>query len=159
MGLFFHSFVCGAQIVNDYFTLVSATMENQVSGANVENGSRTIYNITLEAKEGYSIQHVSGKVNGAVLQGKIIYKNAIRDSASIGIGETYLLRFQKPNAPGNSAGIKNEPATIHKKCHRAKKNNIDNAVIFLTFFIENSRYSFPVTCSQKVIPGERQLPQ
>lgn len=159
LALFFHSIITSAQIATDYFILLSATMENQVSGANAENSSRTIYNVTLEAKAGYYIKTISGRVNGAKLMGEIIYKNAISDSASIGKGETFILRFQKANAAGNIPGIKNVAVINRKKCHRGGKNSIDNAVIFLSFFIENNRYSFPVTCSQKVIEGERQLPQ
>ncbi len=159
LALFFNAVITSAQTATDYFTLVSATMENQVSGANVENSSRTIYNATFEAKAGYNIKTISGRVNGTELMGKIIYKNAIRDSASIGKGETFILRFQKANAAGNIPREKNVAVKNRKKCHSSRKNNTDNAVIFLSFFIENNRYSFPVTCSQKVTEGERQLPQ
>ncbi len=61
-------------IDNNYITLVSATMEHHVSGANSENNSRTIYNVTFHAGNGFVIKKIKGKFNGASLPGKVICK-------------------------------------------------------------------------------------
>lgn len=146
-------------IDNDYLTLVSATMENQISGANSENSYRMIYNINLEAKSAFTIKKISGKINGINLKGTIIYNNTISDSVIIQSEKKFTMRFEKYNMEPEPENKSNSKISGNKKCHRAKKNNTDNALVILSFFIENKQYNFRVKCSEKIISRETQLPQ
>lgn len=146
-------------ISNDYLRIVSATMENQISGANSENNSRIIYNINLQSIRLFSLKHIRGKINRENLRGRIIYNNVISDSMIIENGNSFIIRFEKYS---NEAKVKtdNDSQTPPpKKCRRNVKNNSDNALIFLSFYIENIQYHFRVKCSKKIISQERQLPQ
>ena len=144
---------------NDYFKIESATMENQISGANSESNSRIIYDINLQSMRRFNLKDIRGKINGKNLQGKIIYNNAISDSMIIENGNNFIIRFAKYN---NEAKVENNDDSQippRKKCYGNKKNNGDNALIFLSFYIENMQYNFRIKCSKKIISKERQLPQ
>ncbi len=146
-------------IDNSYLTLVSATMENQITGANSENSSRMIYNINLEAKSAFGIKKISGKINEVNLKGNIIYNNTISDSVITQSGKFFTIRFEKYEMEPGSKKCSGSKISGNQKCYRNKKNNTDNTLIFLTYFIENKQFKFRVKCSNKIISHERQLPQ
>lgn len=158
--LFINSILSFSQTNNDidnnYLTLVNATMENQITGANSENSSRMIYNINLEAKSAFNLKKITGKINEKNLKGKIIYNNTISDSAMIRDGNTFTIRFEKYNTEPVPENSSNSKVCANKKYYRNKNNN---ALIFLTYFIENKQFQSRVKCNKKIISQERQLPQ
>ncbi len=146
-------------IDNNYLTLVSATMENQMTGANSENSNRMIYNINLEAKAAFSIEKISGKINKKNLKGKIIYDNIISDSILVKDGNIFTIRFEKYNMEAETEKYSNPKTCGNEKEHGDEKFNAGNELVFLSVLIENKLYHFKVKCSEKTISGERQLPQ
>lgn len=146
-------------IDSNYLTLVSATMENQITGANSENSNRMIYNINLEAKSAFRIEKISGKINKKNLKGKIIYDNIISDSILIKGGNIFTIRFEKYNMEAETEKYSNPKTCGNKKGHGDEKYNDGNELVFLSIFIENKLYKFEVKCSEKTISLERQLPQ
>ncbi len=134
-------------------------MEHHVSGANSENNSRTIYNVTFHAGNGFVIKKIKGKFNGASLPGKVIYSNTVSDSIMIKDGDSFTVRFEKYNiqpAPENNDRLN---MRMSKKWHRGRKNNTDSSLIFLSFSIEDKPYYNTVRCNKKIISADRKLPQ
>lgn len=56
---------------NDYFKIESATMENQISGANSESNSRIIYDIDLQSVRRFNLKDIRGKLMGKIYKEKL----------------------------------------------------------------------------------------
>ena len=139
--------------------LTSAVMENPITGANSENNNRAIYDITFVAKSTFSLKKITGEVNEKTLSGKIIYNNTISDSAIINNGSSFTLRFENYSRKLRLENKNTSRISNNTKCIRAKKISNDNALIFLSFYLENKHYTFKVRCSEKINSRDRQLPQ
>lgn len=145
--------------IGNLITLVNATMENQVSGANSENSSRTIYNITFHSESGFVIKKIKGKINGTSLEGKVIYSNTVSDSIMIRNGDSFTVRFEKHNIQSEPENTDSFNMPVNKKCHAQRKNNTDSSLIFLSFSLQDKPYHNKVRCSKKIISHDRRPPQ
>ena len=146
-------------IGNNNITLVNATMQQQVSGANSENSSSTIYNVTFHAENDLVIKKIKGKINGISLGGKIIYSNTISDSMVIRDGDSFIVRFEKYNTQSAPENIDSVYVPVIKKCHSNKKISADSSLIFLSFLAGDKPFYLTVRCNRKIISGDRKLPQ
>ena len=146
-------------IDSNYITLIMATMELQVSGANSENTNRTIYNISFHAERDFVIKKIKGRINETSLGGKVIYSNTVSDNIMIRDGDSFTVRFEKYNTQSALENIDSIYVPVIKKCNSDRKINADSSLIFLSFLAGNKPFYLTVRCQEKIISGDRKLPQ
>ncbi|MEP6584044.1 MAG: hypothetical protein ABJA90_07245 [Ginsengibacter sp.] len=156
----FSSFCQQSTVANNWdFIVVSATEENEITGANSEKSNRVIYNISLEAKRTFILKKILGMVGATNMEGKIIYNNTVTDSTTINNGDNFIIRFISYSGENLVENKKDSRISSDKKCRRNKKINSTNPLIFLSYFLEGKKYDVKIAYSKKNISGEKQLPQ
>lgn len=167
--LFFMSMVCfwivafsqsKNGIKNNYLTLVSATKENQITGANSPNSNSLIYDITWNANKNFSLKKIKGYINNTDVKGKLIYNNTISDSGMVRKGTNFVIRFDINTITPQAENLPDQKKSTMKNCPVNKKISLpESNVVSLSFLIENKQANFRVKCIEKKIRTDKQLPQ